>query len=198
VGSVAEVAESGALCRFVNGRNYFSRGVNNFIDLFPQTVLSPQSIVFFLPIKELTKGEFKVAPPGFVLRSLLFDHRLDTAANRRPTDRRSRRHTGASDRRPFEAPVRSSAAGPQTVTQQGGSPPGWINGASTRPKRAAQVRIKPSTSASAHSSVFSIGSPCIWRTVILVMVPCVKICAAIFGGAGEPAIDGMAWLCGLG
>jgi hypothetical protein len=36
---------------------------------------------------------------------------------------------------------------------------------------------------SAQSSVFSIGSPYIWRTVILVMVPWVKICAAIFGGA---------------
>jgi hypothetical protein len=65
-------------------------------------------------------------------------------------------------------------------------------------KRADQVRMKPSTSVSAQSSVFSIGSPCMWRTVILVMVPWVKICAAIFGGAGDPAIDGRAWLCGFG
>ena len=65
-------------------------------------------------------------------------------------------------------------------------------------ERADQVRMKPSTSVSAQASVFSIGSPCMWRTVILVMVPWVKICAAILGGAGEPAIDGIAWLCGLG
>ena len=65
-------------------------------------------------------------------------------------------------------------------------------------KRADQVRMKPSTSVSAQASVFSIGSPCMWRTVILVIVPWVKICAAILGGAGDPAIDGTAWLCGLG
>src|SRR5262245_27283668 len=65
-------------------------------------------------------------------------------------------------------------------------------------KRADQVRMKPCTSLSAQSSVFSIGSPCMWRTVILVMVPWVKICAAILGGAGEPTIDGIAWLCVLG
>ena len=35
-----------------------------------------------------------------------------------------------------------------------------------------QVRRKPSTSLSAQASIFSIGSPCMWRTVILVMMPC--------------------------
>lgn len=33
-------------------------------------------------------------------------------------------------------------------------------------------RMKPSSSVSAQASVFSIGSPCIWRTTIFGMVPC--------------------------
>ena len=37
---------------------------------------------------------------------------------------------------------------------------------------ASQVRMNPSISLSAQASVFSIGSPCMWRTVILVMMPC--------------------------
>jgi hypothetical protein len=50
-------------------------------------------------------------------------------------------------------------------------------------------RMNPSSSPSAQASVRSIGSPCMWRTVILVISPCVKICAAILGGDGEAAID---------
>ena len=34
-------------------------------------------------------------------------------------------------------------------------------------------RIMPSSSLSAHESVFSIDSPCMWRTTILVMIACV-------------------------
>ena len=48
--------------------------------------------------------------------------------------------------------------------------------------------MKPSTSRSAQASVVSIASPCRWRTVILVMMPCVKTCAAILGGAGEGSL----------
>jgi hypothetical protein len=35
------------------------------------------------------------------------------------------------------------------------------------------VRMKPSTSLSAQARVFSMASPCMWRTIILVMTPCV-------------------------
>ena len=44
-----------------------------------------------------------------------------------------------------------------------------------KPRHPKQARLgaqEPSTSVSAQASVFSIGSPCMWRTVILVMMPC--------------------------
>jgi len=70
--------------------------------------------------------------------------------------------------------------------------------ATALPTTRSHVRKKPSTSLSAQARVLSMGSPCMWRTVILVITPCVKICAAILGGAGAPAIDKIWWWYGFG